>query len=271
MTPKRVLFIGAHPDDADVLCGATAIKLARAGHKVKFVSATNGDTGHHLLSRAETVVRRKAEAQAAARCAGLAEYEILNHDCGLEPSVGNRRELLRLIRRFSPDLVISHRTCDYHPDHRATAQLVLDTAYVVMVPHFCEETPIPEKIPVYAYSYDRFVEPRPHRADAAIECDSILEEKLTLLACHASQFFEWLPWADGQKNFDASTLSDAARKQHLLRWMERFRNAADNARELLKKVHGPHLGGSLAYAETFEQSTYSRQLPPDDFQRLLMP
>lgn len=271
MRQKRILFIGAHPDDADILCGGTAYKLAKAGHIVKFVSTTNGDTGHFRLSRPETARVRFAEAQASAKVGGIYEYEILNHDCGIEASVENRREIVRLIRRFNPDIVISHRLCDYHPDHRATAQLVLDTAYVVMVPHFCEDVPIPDHIPIYAYSFDRFLEPRPHRPDAAIEIDSVMEQKLSMLNCHASQYYEWLPWADGDKYFDVSKLNWEQRKAHLMKWVQRFVTAANSARDWLKTLHGEELGAKIKYAETFEQSTYSVQLPREVFQKLLEP
>ena len=43
----RIMMIGAHPDDCDLTCGGIAIKYSKLGHKVKFVSVTNGDAGHH--------------------------------------------------------------------------------------------------------------------------------------------------------------------------------------------------------------------------------
>lgn len=270
MQQRRILFIGAHPDDADILCGGTAIKLSRAGHLVKFVSVTNGDTGHHILSRKETARVRAGEAQKAAKVFGLYEYQILDHDCGIEASVENRREICRIIREFAPDILISHRLCDYHPDHRATAQLVQDCAYVCMVPHFCEETPIPEKAPIFAFSFDRFLEPRPHRPDAAIEIDSVMKQKLDAHMCHHSQFFEWLPWADFDKNFDASTLDEEGKYNHLLRWEQRF--TADNnvgVRERLIAAYGEEKGKAVVYAETFEQSPYSRTVPLEEFQAIL--
>ncbi|MBR4675110.1 MAG: PIG-L family deacetylase [Victivallales bacterium] len=267
---KRILFIGAHPDDADILCGGTAIKLTKAGHIVKFVSATNGDTGHMILSRAETAKIRNKEMAASAKAGGL-EYEILPHNCGLEASVDNRREMVRLIRKFKPDVVISHRTCDYHPDHRATAQLVQDTAYVGMVPHFCEDTPIPDVAPVYAFTYDKFVDPRPFRADAAVEIDSVLEEKLKMMSCHKSQFFEWLPWADGDKDIMSRKLTKADKHELLLRFVERFKGAADSAREWLKKIYGVRKGAKVVYAEVFEQSPYSRVVSREEFQKLFEP
>ena len=94
MEQKRIMFIGAHPDDADILCGGTALKLAGAGHVVKFVSVTNGDTGHHILPREETARIRKGEAKASAAYAGLYEYEVMDNPCGIEASVENRRKVL---------------------------------------------------------------------------------------------------------------------------------------------------------------------------------
>lgn len=266
---SRILFIGAHPDDPDILFGGTALKLVKAGNVVKFVSATNGDTGHMTMSRKETAETRKKEALASSKLIGLYDYEILEHDCGLEPSVENRREMVRVIRKFAPDLVISHRLCDYHPDHRATAQLVQDCTYVCMVPHFCEDTPIPDKCPVFAYSYDRFLEPRPHRPDAIVEIDSVIDEKLALQACHYSQYFEWLPWAEGQKDFDASRLNAEERKQHLMKWNMRFSIPEDDERrKQLLKVYGSKKGQSIRLAESFEQSSYGRMVTSDEFQAL---
>ena len=78
----RYMFIGAHPDDADLMIGGTALKAIKAGHHVKFVSASNGDRGHQSMPSPELAVRRYNEAQKSAALAGLDEYEILDiHDC----------------------------------------------------------------------------------------------------------------------------------------------------------------------------------------------
>ena len=67
----KILVIGAHPDDADVRCGGLALKYIAQGNEVKFLSTTNGDTGHHKIGGIELARRRYGEAQAAARIAGL--------------------------------------------------------------------------------------------------------------------------------------------------------------------------------------------------------
>ena len=198
MTQRRYLFFGAHPDDPDLLFGGCAVKLLKAGHQVKFVSVSSGDCGHYAMEPAALALRRHREAQESAKVAGLTGYEILDvPDCHVVCTLELRERLIRVIRDFEPDVVISHRLCDYHADHRATAQCVMDCAYLVRVPMYCADTPIPRKDPVFAYGYDAFTDPRPIRADAVTEIDSVAETKLRMLDCHRSQFYEWLPWNMG--------------------------------------------------------------------------
>jgi len=266
---NRFLFIGAHPDDSDLLMGGTAVKLTRAGHQVKFVSTCNGDCGHYSMSHEDLAKRRYAETQASAGIAGLVEYQVLDHhDCRLENTLENREEIIRIIRRFRPDVVISHRSCDYHADHRNTAQLVMDAAYLLKVPLYCPDTPIPDRNPVFAYSYDRFRDPRPVRADAAVEIDSVLETKYRMLDCHASQFYEWLPWDKGYKNFQIDPADWNAKKKWLDdNWGKRFHDAAELARGTLIEKYG-EMGRTVVQAETFELSEYGEQVSIPEFRNL---
>src|SRR5947209_11932322 len=111
----RLLIIGAHPDDADYAAGGLAALYRAAGHVVKMVSLTNGDAGHHLTTGPALARRRQQEAAAAGAVIG-ATYEVFdNHDGELMPTLENRRQVIRLIRSFRPDLVLTHRPNDYHP------------------------------------------------------------------------------------------------------------------------------------------------------------
>jgi len=189
----RILVIGAHPDDPDICCGGTAAMWATAGHVVKFVSTTNGDTGHHAIGGIELARRRRAETLTSAAVAGLAEYEVLDTHTGeLEPTVANRRVLIRLIREFGPDLVLSHRPNDYHPDHRATGQLVMDCSYLLTVPNNVALTDILPRQPVILSFSDSFTRPYPFHADVVVGIDEVIERKLDMVHCHTSQVYEWL-------------------------------------------------------------------------------
>ena len=268
---KRFLIFGAHPDDPDLLFGGTAYRLSQAGHVVKFVSMTNGNSGHYNMDKDALALRRAGEAQASAKILGISEYEIFPlNDGELEPTVENRKRVIRCIRKFRPDVVISHRTCDYHPDHRAAGQLVLDAAYLLSVPLTCPETPVPDNLPIFAYTFDRFTRPAPIRADAAVEMDSVREIKCRALACHRSQFFEWLPYGDGMSGIDFDAMDWPARFAHLGIWLKRFEKAAELSRETLRQIYGDR-ADSIRTAEVFEQSDYSFQVPQEEFARLFLP
>ncbi len=123
-TRLNILVFGAHPDDPDLSAGGSAILWSQIGHRVRLVSITNGDAGHHEMDRPALAARRFAEAQASAQRLGV-EYMVLdNHDGELEASLPVRLQVIGIIREFKPDLILTPRPWDYHPDHRATAQLV---------------------------------------------------------------------------------------------------------------------------------------------------
>ena len=218
MPPKRILCIGAHPDDMEIRCGGTAVQLAAAGHVVKFVSLCNGNCGHYdkTISPEALAERRYAETQASKAISGVAEYEIWSDssDCELEPTVENRRRVVRMIRQFDPDVVLSHRLCDYHADHRAAAQLVQDAAYLSQVPRFCPDTPIQKTAPVFGFFWDAFTDPRPFRFDAMIPVDSVMELKCRMLDCHVYQVYEWLAW-ERKEIFDHTKWTRAQKKAFL--------------------------------------------------------
>jgi len=269
---KRFLVIGAHPDDADIAFGGTAAQLVKAGHAVKFVSMTNGNCGHHIQSGDELARRRYAETQASKAVSGISEYQVLmeNNDGELEPTVENRRKVIRIIREFNPDAVISHRLCDYHPDHRAAAQLVQDSAYMTHVPKCCPDVPIPEKRPVFCFVPDPFTDPRPFRPDAAVEIDSTLDEKCRMMDCHVSQFYEWLMW-EGNYHLDAASMTWEQKKEYMLGiWTGCYGNIAEKCRDILVETYGD-AGKTVRYAEAFEQSPYGRRISLAEFRRLMMP
>jgi LmbE family N-acetylglucosaminyl deacetylase len=262
-TGKKFLILGAHPDDADLMFGGTALKLTGNGngHQVKFVSVCNGDCGHFKMNRKKLAQRRYAEAQASAEISGIMEYQILdNSDCTLEASIANRLKVVKIIREFKPDVVISHRLNDYHVDHRNTAQLVQDASFLVMVPLYCPDIAIPDEWPVFAYGWDHFQNPTPFRADAIVIIDDVIEQKLAMLNCHTSQFYEWLPWNKGYKNFNVNKMTEYEKRQWLLdNWICR------NIKQ--RELYLPD-NDIVCHVEAFEQSEYGRQVSKEKFSSL---
>ena len=264
--PKQlhILIIGAHPDDAEQSCGTAALYIA-AGHKVKLVSVTNGDAGHQVMGGGELMRRRSEEARKSGAILG-AEYLLLdNHDGELLPTLENRRKIIRLIRDFHSDIVITHRPNDYHPDHRATSQLVLDAAYMVTVPNICPETPILKKNPVFLFDTDNFLKPTPFEPDVVVGIDETIEKKIDMYDCHVSQFYEWLPWNDGI--IDQVPKGKAERRE----WMAKRRRTdaeqiANKYRDKLISLYGTEKGSKIKYAEGFEDSRYGTRLNKENIQ-----
>src|SRR5699024_2848619 len=96
-----------------------------------------------------------------------------------------------------PDVILTPRTNDYHPDHRYTAILVQDACYMMMVPNVVPSVPVLEKNPVVLLVSDRFTTPNPFIPDLAFDIDSVIEQKLDAGMQHISQIYEWLPHVGG--------------------------------------------------------------------------
>jgi LmbE family N-acetylglucosaminyl deacetylase len=263
----RILVFGAHPDDCDIKAGGIALLYAERGHAVRFVSTTNGATGHHEIGGIELAHRRYEEAQAVARLAGI-EYHILdNHTGELEPSVTNRKQIIRIMREFRPDLILTHRPNDYHPDHRYTSQLVQDASYIVTVPNMAPLTPHLQQMPAIAYLSDGFQKPLPFTPDVAVGIDAVLDRKIDMLHCHVSQMYEWLPYNGGYLH--EVPADDTARREWLgRRRAPEFAAVADRCRELLGKLYGPERAAGIRHAEAFEACEYGARLTPERIEHL---
>jgi LmbE family N-acetylglucosaminyl deacetylase len=265
--PLRLLIIGAHPDDADYHAGGTAALYRAAGHVVKMVSLTNGDAGHHLQAGPELASRRRREAAAAGAVIG-ASYEVFdNPDGRLLPTLENRWQVIRLIRSFQPDLVLTHRPNDYHPDHRYTSQLVQDAAYMVTVPAVVPETPHLLRNPVIAYLPDDFQKPYPFQPSVVVDIGRVREQLVAMLHCHQSQFYEWLPYNMGSP--EQVPAGDEARRSWLQAQTEkRLRPRADRYRDFLVQTYGPKRGREIEWIEAFEGCEYGSPLDEAQRQRL---
>src|SRR5438132_3682319 len=195
--PLRLLILGAHPDDADYAAGGTAALYRAAGHTVHMVSLTNGDAGHYVTAGPDLARRRTAEGAAAGAVIG-ASYEVFdNHDGQLLPTLENRWQIIRLIRTFKPDLILTHRPNDYHPDHRYTSQLVQDAAYMVTVPAILPDASHLVRDPVIAYLPDEFQKPYPFQPTVVVDVSGVVDQIVAMLHCHQSQFYDWLPFNGG--------------------------------------------------------------------------
>ena len=263
----RIIVFGAHPDDCELDAGGTAARWAKLGHEVKFVSVTNGDVGHHESAGATLARRRAAEVRRCAEILGVTTEVLDNHDGELMPTLENRKAVVRLIRGWKADLVIAPRTNDYHPDHRYTAVLVQDAAFMVIVPGFCPDVAALRKNPVFMYSEDDFKKPNPFTPDVVVPIDAAMEQKVACVDALGSQFYEWNPWLFGYLG------EVPAGKAERLEWTRkrtagRYGAVADRYRAKLVELLGEERGKAAKSAEAFEVCEYGTQPTRDDLLRL---
>jgi LmbE family N-acetylglucosaminyl deacetylase len=253
----RILIIGAHPDDCDFCAGGTAALWRQQGHDVRFVSVTNGESGHFEMSGEPLAQRRRQEARAAGEVLGI-PYDVLdNRDGALQPTLETRFQIIALIRKHNPHLILTHRPNDYHPDHRYTSQLVCDAAYMVMVPPIVPDVPALRRNPVIAYMADTFERPYPFSPTVVVDIEPVVDHIVAMLDCHVSQVYEWLPYVEG-----LPVPSDAAARRQWLKqlYLARIAPLADRHRELVHATYGETRGAQIRHIEAFEPCEYGAPL-----------
>lgn len=269
--PLRIIAFGAHPDDCELKVGGAAALWAAKGHKVKFVSVTNGDIGHAKEAGGPLARRRTEEVKRAAKILGI-ETEVLDiHDGELMPTLENRKTIVRLIREWKADIVISHRPNDYHPDHRYTGILVQDAAFMVIVPWFCPDTPHLPKNPVFFYMSDNFQKPNPFNPDVVVAIDPVFDKKFDAIWQLESQI-ESL-WVRGDFEIVSPVPKEGKERE---KRMEQVRNMlanrassiADKYRDKLAELYGQDKAKTIKFAEAFELCEYGRRPSKEELKEL---
>jgi LmbE family N-acetylglucosaminyl deacetylase len=264
----RIICFGAHPDDCELQAGGVGALWAAQGHHVKFVSVTNGDIGHWREAGGPLAMRRKKEVEGASRILGTTVEVLDNHDGELMPTLENRQKLIRLIRQWKADVVLSPRAWDYHPDHRNTSLLVQDAAYMVTVPFICPDVPFLKDNPVFMYYTDRFQKPYPSQADVVVNIDPVIDKKLDALAVMESQFLEG--GANGNESFIPTSPKDREVKVGRVRQGHAARNlaTAERFRKELGEWYGPDKAKQVKHAEAFEICEYGRRPSKEELKKL---
>ena len=267
--PLRIIAFGAHPDDAEFQLGGCALKWAKLGHKVKFVSATNGDIGHWNMAGGPLAKRRTAEVMECAKRLGIVTEVLDIHDGEIMPTLENRKIIARLIRDWQADLVFTHRPYDYHPDHRNIGLLVRDAAFMVQVPFYVPDSPPVKRSPVFFYFPDRFTRPYPFDADIAVSIDDVFEDKVHALDALESQVYEGGALGSEETLVERHAGDPVARKAYLTEaWKRRNGGLANRFRDQLIEWYGDEAGKAVQYCEGFEICEYAKQPTTAELRKL---
>lgn len=263
----RLLIIGAHPDDAEYHAGGLASIYRQLGRGVKMISVTDGGAGHHSRNPIELVTTRQQESAEAGSVIGAVTESLGFPDGKLLPTIEVRHRIIRELREFKPTLVLTHRTCDYHPDHRATGQAVQDASYLVTVPMVLPDVAALYHAPIFGYMTDLFTRPTKLRVDVALEVESQIHNIVKMLSCHRSQMFEWLPY--NENNSASIPEQEQERLEWLQNWYaERSAKKSEHFRDVLRTTFGDANCGDMKYFELFEISEYGSPADQDQLSEL---
>ncbi|MBX3728653.1 MAG: bacillithiol biosynthesis deacetylase BshB1 [Candidatus Sumerlaeia bacterium] len=193
------LFIGAHPDDVEILAGGTVARMARTGRRVVIADATRGEMGTR-----GTPAERAVEAADAARILGVERVNLDLPDGRIAEDVpGAVRRVVETLRALRPRVVFVHEFGDHHPDHNALAQAVRFACFQSNVLKYDtgQERFRPSRLFHYVGSRQRW----PNRPDFVVDITDVWSTKLEALRAHRSQLAN--PDYQGPETYVSSDLA----------------------------------------------------------------
>ena len=244
--PRVALALLAHPDDAEILCAGTLIRLADAGWQVHIATATAGDCGTTTADRWAISATRTQEARAAAAQIGATYHCLGELDGRVVYEKATIQKAIDLFRRVAPVLAFTHAPRDYMLDHEQVSLLARAASFVYAAPNVSGLPVLPGSRVPHLYYCDPIEgkDPLGHEVTPTtfVDVTGVIERKAAMLACHASQR-EWL----------------------------RAHHGMDEYVEAMRR-HGEHRGrqAGVRYAEAFVQHR-GHSYPEDDLLAALFP
>jgi bacillithiol biosynthesis deacetylase BshB1 len=182
----HILAIGAHPDDVELGCAGTLITQVQLGHQVGILDLTRGETG----TRGTPEIRDE-EGRAAAAIIGAVVRENLGLPDGfIDQSREQKMALIRILRKYRPDVVIGNAMDDRHPDHGNAATLIEEACFLSGLAKIQTELDGAAQVHwrprmVLHYIQDRFIQP-----DVVMDITAVMDQKMESILAHRSQFYD---------------------------------------------------------------------------------
>jgi len=181
----NILAIGAHPDDIEMQCAGTLALYKEQGHEIFVAVATNGNVGSPVLSREEIGNIRHKEQITSCEMIGAELIWMDYDDEWLFNDRSTRTRFIDAIRQAKPDVIFAHGPTDYHPDHRAVAQLSEDARIPSSIRLVETTLPHLEHVP-HLFFMDN-VAGIGFEPEAYVDISSVIDLKREMLLCHQSQ------------------------------------------------------------------------------------
>jgi len=175
-----ILVFGAHPDDVELGCGGTVIKEINAGKKVGIIDLTRGELGTR-----GNVDARNSETKLASEIMGIIVRENMDFKDGFfKDDEAHKLALIKKIRKYQPEIVITNAVSDRHPDHGRGSQITVDSCFLSGL----EKIDTGQQIwrPRAIYHYIQFNHLTP---DLVVDISEEMEVKLKAVKAYSTQFF----------------------------------------------------------------------------------
>ncbi len=180
MIKLDILVFGAHPDDAELGCGGTIIKEVQSGKKVGIIDLTRGELGTRGTAKS-----RDEETKKAAAIMGVAIRENMNFKDGFfKDNEEHKLALIKKIRQYRPEIVITNALSDRHPDHPRGAQITIDACFLAGLEKI--ETGQQTCRPRAIYHYIQFNNLTP---DIVVDISNQMDLKIKAVKAYKTQFY----------------------------------------------------------------------------------
>jgi bacillithiol biosynthesis deacetylase BshB1 len=178
-----IIAFGAHPDDIEISAGGMLISEARKGKKIGLIDLTRGEMGTR-----GTAEIRDIESLNAMKIIGALVRENLNmRDAYIETNSENLEKVIRVIRKYQPEIVLTNAPSDRHPDHGHAASLVVDACFKAgLRKYLVDGTGENAWRPKVIYQYMQFYH---HKPDFIYDVSETIDDKLRSVLAHESQFY----------------------------------------------------------------------------------
>ena len=181
-----ILAFGAHPDDVELSAGGTLARHVDLGYKVGIVDLTLSQ-----LSTRGTVENRKKEAAEAAKALGVHVRENLEMQDGFFKNDREHREqVIKIIRKYRPEIILANSPSDRHPDHEHGSQLVREANFYAGLKKISTQLNGEEQEAWRAKSLFYYIQFTAHEPDIIVDIRGYKDQKIASLKAYASQFFD---------------------------------------------------------------------------------
>jgi len=182
-----ILAIGVHPDDVELSCSGTLLKHIASGKTVGILDLSRGELG----TRGNATLRTK-EAMKSAKILGRTVREQLKMADGFfENNEIHQRQIIQIIRKYQPEIILCNAISDRHPDHGRAARLTNDACFysgLVKIETKGENGHLQaawRPKAVYHYIQDHFIEP-----SFVVDISEYMDKKMESILAFSSQFFD---------------------------------------------------------------------------------